>query len=579
MFITEGIKVLDNLELQNNIKNIIKQIMIDKNTHSVKKYTISYQQIVIPIRVTFIQEDAETPCRRGVFSPLNNSIKLYVYNNSRPNDIFSTLSHELTHFLDYNIHNLNDMNKYSNINSLTNNENIKRIFNNLWIPTERNAYQTLVLRGKNDVLNYLHRIQSYIDNIKNDSNEETWQQVKNILIKKQIGNFTEKTSLGHIKNYFIKTSEKLVKKMQEHLYRNYGKYMNENIEKDEYMIGSDEDGNMGYSHVIENVLKNYLRENLETEYEAFHGTTADFNKFNHKKYLSNGAGNQSFGWGTYVTDDRVIADSYAHMKDDDYISMNGETIPINDCVKVLTQWCRDFVEREENQDFLNHFQTNEEDYIFYMIDRLTDPKVLKGFVQRYPTMNRQYQTPIARFKTDMLYYFITENNVQATKPQALLYTVDIPEDKGSNYINWYEYFPNDKMKIILTKLASLKRSYLDKMADKNYPFKGSLYDYLTHPNFNRIIDILANESDYDSFMANSFYSYKKGTDGKDIYLRLSEILGSPKAASLFLMQCGFDGIKYLSGTKWHKPQGAKEEGYNYVIFDANKVKITNKEKV
>jgi hypothetical protein len=45
------------------------------------------------------------------------------------------------------------------------------------------------------------------------------------------------------------------------------------------------------------------------------------------------------------------------------------------------------------------------------------------------------------------------------------------------------------------------------------------------------------------------------------------------------MQCGFDGIKYPAGTRWQKPDGASEDAMNYVIFDANKVKIINKTKV
>ena len=44
------------------------------------------------------------------------------------------------------------------------------------------------------------------------------------------------------------------------------------------------------------------------------------------------------------------------------------------------------------------------------------------------------------------------------------------------------------------------------------------------------------------------------------------------------MQCGFDGIKYPAGTRWQKPDGSSEDAYNYVIFDANKVKIINKTK-
>jgi hypothetical protein len=64
-----------------------------------------------------------------------------------------------------------------------------------------------------------------------------------------------------------------------------------------------------------------------------------------------------------------------------------------------------------------------------------------------------------------------------------------------------------------------------------------------------------------------------------VYRRLQQIFfGKDKAASLFLMQCGFDGIKYPAGTRWQKPDGASEDAMNYVIFDANKVKIINKTK-
>lgn len=47
------------------------------------------------------------------------------------------------------------------------------------------------------------------------------------------------------------------------------------------------------------------------ELRAYHGSGANFDKFNHKKYLSSGCGSQSFGWGSYVTDDVAIGKSYA----------------------------------------------------------------------------------------------------------------------------------------------------------------------------------------------------------------------------------------------------------------------------
>ena len=54
-----------------------------------------------------------------------------------------------------------------------------------------------------------------------------------------------------------------------------------------------------------------LQENEVDEMMAYHGTGANFDKFNHKKYLNKGAGSQVFGWGTYVTDDIEIATSYS----------------------------------------------------------------------------------------------------------------------------------------------------------------------------------------------------------------------------------------------------------------------------
>ena len=54
-----------------------------------------------------------------------------------------------------------------------------------------------------------------------------------------------------------------------------------------------------------------IEENETNEMMAYHGTGADFDKFNHKKYLNTGAHSQTFGWGTYVTDDKKVALGYS----------------------------------------------------------------------------------------------------------------------------------------------------------------------------------------------------------------------------------------------------------------------------
>ena len=167
---------------------------------------------------------------------------------------------------------------------------------------------------------------------------------------------------------------------------------------------------------------------------------------------------------------------------------------------------------------------------------------------------------------------------------SYLYEVDIPEDNGQNYIEWYEEFPSEFMKRILQGFLRLHDNYLNVIAEKNYPFKCDLYQDIQWMKQNperayKMIDIISN-GDYEDFFSSSYYTNKALTDGKSVYRRLQQIFfGRDKAASLFLMQCGFDGIKYPSGTKWKKPDGASDDAYNYVIFDANKVKIVNKTKV
>ena len=61
---------------------------------------------------------------------------------------------------------------------------------------------------------------------------------------------------------------------------------------------------------IINITENQVRE-LINELNLYHGSKNDFDKFNHKKYLSSGAGSQVFGWGTYLTDSYEVAAGYA----------------------------------------------------------------------------------------------------------------------------------------------------------------------------------------------------------------------------------------------------------------------------
>lgn len=311
------------------------------------------------------------------------------------------------------------------------------------------------------------------------------------------------------------------------------------------------------------------------EMMAYHGTGAEFDKFNHKKYLNTGAMSQSFGWGTYVTNDKYVALGYSRASKDHMINMtklNDGTI--DDIVDKLME--KYGISENEAYDFVEKtIRSYENDFdqvvsdIDWIEERLYNDKKLRDSQRLYLKM--QY---------DILFYlkYKFEN-------QSFLYQVDIPEDNGTNYIDWYNGIPSSFMRRIIECFLRLKRKQLDAIADSDYPFASGLYGHIQwineHPEQkDKMIGLLSKEGSYNVFFGTNNYTNNGKAEGRNLYLRLSSLFGSkPKAASLFLMQCGFDGIKYPSGTIWRKPDGAGEDAYNYVVFDSNKVKIIKKERV
>ena len=314
-----------------------------------------------------------------------------------------------------------------------------------------------------------------------------------------------------------------------------------------------------------------LQENETDEMMAYHGTSADFNKFNHKKFLNTGAGSQSFGWGTYVTNDDTVAMGY---------SESSKRIPNEKYVDLIAAYL------VNNKNMPDDVETKikAEEYssmLFSDYREVGGFDELKDVYEYYLKHPNHYNMNQEKIDLYTMFVDVLSNN---KKEHAFLYEVEIPDDNGENYIEWYEHFPSEFMKRLLHGFLTIHQKYLDSIAEKDYGFKCDLYRDLQWINQNpnraeEMINILSNSDDYDDFFSSGFYTQKPTTEGKFVYGRLRSLFGSPKAASLLLMHCGFDGIEYPSGTMWKKPDGAAEDAYNYVIFNANKVKITNKTKV
>ena len=326
-----------------------------------------------------------------------------------------------------------------------------------------------------------------------------------------------------------------------------------------------------------------LNENQFSEMMAYHGAGADFDKFNHKKYLNSGAGSQCFGWGTYVTDDKEVANGYVEAakgngERDFFLNLNPKPY-LESLMKYDEEMINDILEAYRHyvvatfRDSINKTYENAMNVINGLIEwkendlniYLPPDKVIKMYNEdpRFSNMSddeknkaiedhkmryEKKERPVKIFKAcaDILTHFKPEMDEFLKNRFAYLYEVEIPDDDGFNYISWYDKPTLAQQKTIDNKLLELGKKYNRKI--------GQIYNYISG---SKLYKDLAEDF---SRLLNDFRG--KGE----------------KATSLFLMQCGIDGIKYPSGTKWQKPDGASEDAMNYVIFDANKVKIINKTK-
>lgn len=220
--------------------------------------------------------------------------------------------------------------------------------------------------------------------------------------------------------------------------------------------------------------------------KVYHGSGADFTEFDFD-HMGEGAGSQAFGWGGYVTSSKKIGKDYAMLKDNSNSNLKSDA---------------------------------------------------KVFLKSYPT----YESFLANHKRIGASQRFTESEkknfyegmVKAANISRNLYEVDIPEDNGSNYLNWDAPITDELIDKVAKALPSL-RSYDIKDLKKDGTFD----------NFYKTI---------------SMRSVKDDASFND-----------DKAASKLLSSLGYTGIKYKAGRNFG---GAEENDTNYVIFKPEDMKIT-----
>lgn len=189
-----------------------------------------------------------------------------------------------------------------------------------------------------------------------------------------------------------------------------------------------------------------------------------------------------------------------------------------------------------------------------------------------------------------------------TQGNANRYDVDIPDDNGSNYLDWEGTIPDslDKQKVaedaykvvsdnqgfndfkatpLNDFIAHILKTYVNTTdaAGRVEKLKSDIKDVIE--NYVADDDVLAlneylKDATPDDVLATIWYNdlvrdIKDADLGEELYRKLSTYVGD-NAASQILSDNGLVGIKYPAGLIHG---GAKEGDYNYVIFDENNANI------
>ena len=271
---------------------------------------------------------------------------------------------------------------------------------------------------------------------------------------------------------------------------------------------------------------------------TYHGTGASFDKFDLSHALE-GEGSETFGHGVYVTTSREIGREYAQRAKQKKMANLYKTIRYPDGVKGDTLKRRLFGEMVNDvatggdvksaKEFAKKRVGADANDVERTLEHLKDRE--KG-----TEYEQNLKDGLAKYKAALKWIDSLDDDY-LTQGNATRYEVEIPDDNGSNYLDWEKTLNEEQINAIRDALAK----------------KG--------------VDVSSWEK----------RGFKLNLTFKDVYSAVLPMMMryKPEDVSKFLSSLGFTGIKYPAGMIYG---GAKEGDYNYVIFDENNANIVGNTK-
>lgn len=297
-----------------------------------------------------------------------------------------------------------------------------------------------------------------------------------------------------------------------------------------------------------------ITEHTKFSIKTYHGSQASFDHFDHS-FMGSGEGAQAYGWGTYVSEVEGIAKAYAKAntakRNTEYTVAKRAYEDAETEYKNLTNYIADS-ELNINMYNIPSLENNKKKLAMYKEKGIQHwVEVYEQRVERGEKSIKDERERIEEYKVKQkeAYRLMEEAKKKLDsleKPKRNLYSVDIPDDTGKNYIGW-----DEKM---TPRMRDIRKEILE---DNGYKLVDSdeVRDYFED----------RDGKEYELFKE----QYKTGGT---FYEELAQLLHSQKLASLALKEYGFDGVKVIAQ---RNTGGNKEGKMNYVIFDENNAQITS----
>ena len=291
---------------------------------------------------------------------------------------------------------------------------------------------------------------------------------------------------------------------------------------------------------------------------VYHGSRAKFKNFDHS-YMGEGEGQQAYGWGSYVTEVESIGRTYA--AGNGKIKFRGFVLEAMHSLEVkehfsgaerkVLNFLHKWIKRSNNAstaiEKVKEWASNEyEKYSGRRNWSDQDYKDYFGAISKRDVREWRKEMEEKEENAQQMLSFIETLSVDDfSLPQRHLYTVDIPDDTGSNYLNWEQPMSDEQLDAIEEYLkenyrASRVKIFTDGIAKSNS----------------------SNAQEVDAFTR----------QGKNIYHLLEHTIGDDKSVSEMLGSLGYTGISYPAQ---YQSGGRADNARNYVIFNEKDLKITD----